>query len=870
MKFRPQLPADSHVAFHILRWRSAMTPLRLFVPAFLFFAASTATSQTAPQQAPSAAPRLTLNFNHEWRFYKGEPPEPPSTQPARGNYPPVDPASHAFPDTAWRTLSVPHDWSIEGPFDENAPTLAAGAFLPSGVAWYRKTFTLPPEARAAGKKVFIEFDGVMANSDVYLNKGHLGHRPYGYVPFRYDLTDYLDFDGPNLIAVRTDTSRQPASRWYSGAGINRHVRLIIQNPVHIEPMSTTVSTPLVTAERATVRIKTRVTNTSDRPVSVDWSGSIEPLRLHRVGADANVGPGVSTVFLERNMTGAGANQILPGATLDLARDIEIATPRLWSLEQPALYAVSLTIKDGANTIDAETIPFGIRTAQFKADTGFWLNGKNIKIKGVCLHHDLGALGAAAPASAWDSRLSALKQHGVNAIRAAHAPMPPEFYDACNRLGLLVMDEAFDVWSVGKQTADYHLSFKDWWRRDLEAVMKQNRNHPSIVIWSLGNEIWDILTQNPDPAHDQFVGPLRRIDIARNLFLPMRDLAHQLDPTRPLTIAQMRPNVNRTYDNGFADLMDVIGQNYRDAELAAAHRQNPQRKIIGTENYKTRETWLALRDNPALAGQFLWAGVDYLGEAGRWPNFTAASGILDRTHHPKIDAYERAAWWSESPVVYLARAPVAGAAPPARGPAGPGRGRGPSAAPNWTPENTDPHPESVTVYSNCDEVELFLNDQSLGSKSKNADDSHRQWQVTFASGTLRAVGKNKGAVAAQHELKTAGAPAKVELVAERTTLPNTWDHVVYVRANVTDANGILNPNATNPLKFTLSGPGTLVATDNGSPNDHTPFSAPERRALRGTAIAIVRATADSGTITLSATSDGLAPGTVTIQAAPAGR
>lgn len=819
-----------------------MTPLRRLIPALLLFAA-TANAQTALPPAGIASPRLTLNFDHDWRFFKGEPPAPPSTQPAGGNYASIDPASHAFKDDTWRKLSIPHDWSIEGPFDQNAPTMAAGAFLPSGVAWYRKTFTVPPDAR--GKKVFIAFDGILANSDVYINKGHLGHRPNGYVPFRYDLTDYLDFNGPNVIAVRTDTSRQPASRWYTGAGINRHVRLIIQNPIHIEAESTFISASNISADAATVRVRTTVANTSAAQRSIAVT-----ITVHGVAGEA-----VAPIRLPPQPIPAGGSATFEHETLT-------RSPRLWSPENPFLYTASVAALDGDQTIDSEHIPFGIRSAEFRADTGFWLNGKNIKLKGVCLHHDIGALGAAVPASAWTSRLTELKKYGVNAIRAAHAPMPPEFYTACDRLGLLVMDEPFDVWTIGKMPADYHLHFNDWWRRDLEAFMKAHRNHPSIVIWSLGNEIWDILTQNPDPAHDQFTGPMRRIDIARNIFLPMRDLARQLDPTRPMTIAQMRPNVNRTYDNGFADLMDVIGQNYRDSELAAAHRQNPQRKIIGTENYKTRETWLALRDNPALAGQFLWAGVDYLGEAGRWPNFTSPSGILDRTNAPKGEAFERRAWWSDQPVVNIVRMAVI--------PARPGRPNVNMGFADWTPANLEPHPESVNIYSNCDEVELFQDGKSLGTKPRNADDAPRGWQVPFTPGVLRAVARNKGAEVATDELRTAGAPARIQLVAERATLSHQWDDVVYIRAQVTDANGIPNPNATNNLTFSVSGPATILATDNGSLNDHVPFSTPERRALRGTAIAIVRATADAGAITLTATSEGLAPGAITLQAAPAGR
>jgi beta-galactosidase len=818
------------------------------VTALLLLAASASAQQAAPPAAAAQAAalsRLTLNFDNDWRFFKGEPPAPAATQPTGGNYPPVDPASHAYKDDAWRKVTLPHDWSIEGPFEREAPTMAAGAYLPSGVAWYRKSFTVPAEAK--GKRVFIEFDGVMANSDVWINKGHLGQRPNGYVPFRYDLTDYLDFNGPNVIAVRTDTSRQPASRWYTGAGITRHVRLVVQNAVHLEHDATAITTPRIAADAALVQVRTRVTNQSAESQQFTVMATIH-------GPPMSAPDGRSGYAAE-----SPVQTLAPGASVEVTIDAPMPfAPRLWSPEQPDLHLARVRVMSKGTAIDEEALPFGIRTAEFKADTGFWLNGKNIKLKGVCLHHDLGALGGITVGSAWESRLAELKKYGVNAIRAAHAPMPPEFYAACDKLGLLVMDEAFDVWTVGKEPGDYHLYFRDWWQRDLEAMVKAHRNHPSIVIWSLGNEIWDILTQNPDPALDQFTGPMRSIEIAKNLFVPMRELTHQLDPTRPVTIAQMRPNVNKTYDNGFADLMDVIGQNYRDAELAAAHRQKPTRKIIGTENYKTRESWLALRDNPALSGQFLWAGVDYLGEAGMWPNFTSPSGILDRTNAPKGEAFERRAWWSDTPVVNIVRMQVIASRP--------GRPNVNMGFADWTPENGEAHQETVNVYSNCDEVELFQDGKSLGVKAKNRDDAPRGWQVPYTAGMLRAVGRNQGKEVANDELRTAGTATKIKLVAERETLANDPDQVLYVRALVTDDAGIVNPNAAPTLKFSVSGPAAILATDNGSLNDHTPFASPERKALRGTCVAIVKATADTGAITIRASAEGLSEGSVTIQAA----
>jgi beta-galactosidase len=745
-------------------------------------------------------------------------------------------------DDLWRKLDLPHDWAIEGPFDEHAPSTSAGASLPSGVAWYRKTFAVPPQA--AGRRVFIEFDGVMANSEVYINNALLGTHPYGYTGFRYELTDYLDPAGPNLLAVRTDTSRQPSSRWYAGAGIYRHTRLVIEDPIHLQPWATAITTPIIQNDTATVHVETTVINQSKAAGNV-------ALEITLIGPDGSSLPA-------QNLPGVAVD---PGKSTNFTRDISVDHPQLWDINAPLLYSANVHVLNAGTLVDEETKKFGIRTAEFRADTGFWLNGKNIKILGMGLHSDAGALGMAVPASAWESRLKALKNIGVNAVRTAHNPASPEFLDACDRLGLLVMEEAFDAWSVGKVPADYHLFYKDWWQRDLTALIQRDRNHPSIILYSLGNEIWDILPQNPDPAADQFTGPGRPIDIARNEFIPMRDLAHQLDPTRPVTLAILRPNVSGIYDNGFSDLVDVVGQNYRDNELATAHTQNPARKILGTEDYKTLDTWHALRDNPALSGQFIWSGMDYLGEAGKWPNVVSPSGIFDRTNYPRGNALERESWWSNKPVLHVVRMRIA--------PTRPGRSPIDMGFADWSPTDTTPQTERVNVFSNIEDVELFLNGKSLGTKPRDPSDAPREWQVPFAPGTIIATGKNKsGDQVATDELHTAGTPARLILTTERPTLPNDWDDIAYIRATVVDANNIPIPSATDLIDFKITGPGTIAAVDNGSLTDHDPFQTTKRHAYQGTCIAIVRATADTSDITVTASAANLADGAVKIAAAPA--
>ena len=468
----------------------------------------------APASTPASVPaRSTISFDPGWQFLKDE---------AKGAEAPD------FDDSSWRAISVPHDWSIEGPFDENNPTGGAGGFLPAGIGWYRKHFTLPQDD--AQKRVFIDFDGVMANSDVWINGFHLGKRPYGYVSFRYELTGHLNFGdtSPNVLAVRADNSAQPASRWYSGAGIYRHVRLVVTDPIHLDHWGTFVTTPSVSADKATVHVQSTVVNQSDTPRQI----TVQLTLLDPAG---------------KVVQSVQSNQsIAAGQSADFQQDIPVSNPQIWDLDHPMLYHVLSQVQDGTKTLDDETTPFGIREFHFDAATGFWLNGKNFKIKGVCLHNDAGALGSAVPLRAWEKRLAALKELGVNAIRTSHNPPSPEFLDLCDQLGLLVMDEMFDCWTVAKNPYDYHLYFKDWSITDLTDSVRRDRNHPSIILYSAGNEIHDT----------------PKTDLALGILKGLVDAFHQNDPTRPVTQALFRPNASHDYDDGLADMLDVVGQNYR--------------------------------------------------------------------------------------------------------------------------------------------------------------------------------------------------------------------------------------------------------------------------------------------------------------------
>jgi beta-galactosidase len=773
-----------------------------------------------------ASARLTLPLDKGWRFLKGD--APGAEQPG-------------FADSAWRVLDVPHDWSIAGPFDPGNPTGGAGGFLPSGVGWYRMHFGAG--VRDDGRRVFVEFDGVMANSDVWINGCHLGHRPYGYVGFAYELTSHLVAGrDANVLSVRVDDSGQPASRWYTGAGIIRHVRLVVTNPVHIERDSTVVSASEVSVRRALVHVRTTVVNQSDEAETVALR-----VRMTGPGGGAPVG-GVAKV--------TSAQTVPAGQSAVLCTDVEVSSPALWDVGSPALYTSSVQIEGRGRILDLVSVPFGIRDARFEAATGFWLNGRNLKIKGVCVHGDGGAFGAAVPLGVWERRLSALQSLGVNAIRTAHNPPDPGFLDLCDRMGFLVMDEMFDCWTVAKNPYDYHLYFEAWSAIDTRDTVRRDRNHPSIVLWSAGNEIHD--TPNAE--------------LSKRILASLLRLFHENDPTRPVTQALFRPNVSHDYDDGLADMLDVIGTNYRNAELLAAHAARPERKIIGTEMGQTLDVWRFLRDNPPLSGQFLWAGIDYLGESPRWPYIGGGgdqSGLLDRTGSPRPAAFQRQSWWSEQPMVHVARR----VAPDSAAPADPGYGNPPRRRPSalfcdWTPPATGPHLEQVEVYSNAERVELFLNGRSLGAKAVDPGGSPCLWKVPYEVGSLRAIGLVGDRAVASHELRTAGRAARILLEAESGELPPGWDNTDYVRATVVDSAGVRVPGADLTVTFGVEGPGVIAAVDSADNSSHEPFQAERRRAYEGRCFAILRATGQHGTIRLSASAEGLQEGRVSIDAAPA--
>ncbi len=767
-----------------------------------------------------ATPRETVPFDSDWLFAKGDQ---------------ANAETAAFVDARWTRVALPHDWAIAGPFLETAPATGSGAFLPTGIGWYRKHFELQPGWK--GRRIFIELDGVMERSGVWVNGMHLGHRPNGYLPLRYELTPFLR-EGGNVIAVRADTASQPASRWYAGSGINRHVRLIVTGDTHLEADATVVRTTAISETAATVTVATSVLNQADSQASAH-------LAVDLVGPDGKVAA-----------TARGdALTLPPGRATAAAVTFTLARPHRWDVGDPALYTARVrVIGDDGQSVDDEDVRFGIREARFEAATGFWLNGRNLKLKGVAIHADGGAFGTAVPLAFYEHRLRGLMALGVNAVRTAHNPFPPEFLDLCDRLGLLVMGEPFDMWTVAKNPQDYHLFFTDWSSVDATAFVRRDRNHPSIVIWSIGNEI-----------HDTAYPVVTQSIIAR-----LKGVFHAADPTRPVTMALFRPNTTHDYQNGTADMLDVVGQNYRETELAKAHADKPSRPIIGTENSKNRESWLVVRDNPAYAGMFLWTGADYLGEADRigWPAISNPSGLVDRTDAVKPIGWERASWWSTRPIVKIARrvTPVIDTSelPTMVGVAMP-QPKGPGVLADWSPADRTPHDEIVEAYSNAPDVELFVGTKSFGRQARYLDDKPRQWTVPFTPGTIRAVGYDGRTVVARDELVTAGAPAAIRLTPTARAISQGFDAVGFVEVAIVDAKGVVVPDATSMLTATVTG-GTLAAFDNASITDHTAFASSTRAANAGRALVMVRAGERDARIAVSVIAPGLKTGTARIAVA----
>jgi beta-galactosidase len=786
-------------------------------------------------------PSERQSFDNGWRFHLGD--------VEQGQAP-------SLADKDWRLVDLPHDWSIEGPY---SPKHASGTgFLPGGVGWYRKSFSLPGSWK--DRKISVRFDGVYRDSDVWINGQHLGHRPYGYSTFEYDLTPHLKFgESANLLAVRVDHSVAADSRWYPGSGIYRRVWLTGSGPVHVASWGVYVTTPVAQPEEALVSIETRVLNESASATKVSLA---------------------STILDENGKQVAGAKEeesLSPGGERTFAQQAAIPRPGLWSPDHPRMYTLVSRVYSGDRLVDEQRTPFGIRSFYFDPARGLIFNGQPLKMKGVCIHHDLGALGAAFFEEALERRLKRLKEFGVNAIRCAHNPMAPELYDLCDRLGFLVMDEAFDEWIGGKRKwaegwnvgvagrRGYHEAFEEWGVRDAADMVLHHRNHPSIVLWSIGNEI--------DYPDDPFTHPRGRDGvkpnslsadlmpaIARHLIATVK----QLDMTRPVTMALA--DVNASNATGVAGMLDVVGYNYLEQSYDRDHKLFPNRVIYGSENSRGLDVWRPVALNDWVAGQFLWTGVDFLGEARRFPSHGSAAGLLDIQGFWKPGAYLRQALWSGSPMVWAA-AWGAGAdeSRMAEWPKNLGRT---ALVERWDWAGDPRRNIPVEIYTNCDSVEVLLNGRSLGEKPiTDRLLPALLWAVPNEPGSVEVIGKKGGRAAARFQLKSIGKPERIELRSDLPALKADGRQVATVEITAVDASGNRVPDATQAIAVDVQGAGRLVALDNADLNDTATVQSKDRKLYQGRAVAVVRSGAGLGRVVVRASAAGLTAGELVLTVEP---
>ena len=789
--------------------------------------------KASAQQQAAPGPRLALDFNQGWKFFLGN---------ANGA-----PAPN-FNDQHWRTLSLPHDWSIEGNFSAEHPAGNDGGALPGGTGWYRKRFHLAENLRH--KRLYIDFGGVYRNSQVWINGHKLGIRPNGYISFRYELTGLVHYgQKENLITVKVDNSQQPNSRWYSGSGIYRNVTLVTTGDVAVAQWGTFVTTPHVTSASATIRQLTTIRNSTGKARRV----VVECTLLDSLGRQ--VGKKQSAVSLNDSLT-------------EINLDLKLAQPRLWSPAKPYLYTLITRISEGKKLMDEYHTTTGIRYFSSDAKKGFTLNGLPTKILGVCLHHDLGVLGAAINQRAMERQLQILKEMGCNAIRFSHNPPAVEMLDLCDKMGFLVMDEAFDMWKKKKNKYDYSLDFEKWHRRDLQDMIKRDRNHPSVVFWSIGNEIREQFDQSGT-------------EIAKELTA----IVKQLDTTRLVTAAVTETDSSKNFI-AKAGALDVMGFNYKFEDYDKLALNFPGQKFIASETTSALETrgvyqpsdtlrfwprsgkekyvkngnadwtvsaydntaaywgttheraWKEVKKRDFLMGLFVWTGFDYLGEPVPYPYPARSSyyGIVDLAGFPKDVYYMYQSEWTNKPVLHL--------------------------FPHWNWKVG----ETVDVwayYNQADEVELFLNGKSLGTKQKK-DDLHVSWKVKFEPGTIRAVSRKAGREVLSSEIRTAGKPTKIVLQPDRDRLSADGHDLSYVTATVTDEEGNLVPDADQQIAFAVEGGVEIVGTDNGYQAGLESLKNHQIKVFKGKCMLVVRSGKKAGVISVKATSDGLEAAVIKIK------
>ena len=769
-----------------------------------------------------------------WLFHLGEVPE--------GGQPATD-------DQSWRKVDLPHDWSIEGQVDPAAPSEGGGGYFPTGVGWYRHHFT--PPASWQGRRVTVEFEGVSANAEVFINGRSVARHPYAYTPFRADLTADLKFGQDNVIAVRADTSPQPNSRWYAGSGIYRHVWLTLANPVHLDSGTTYIATVSASAQSAVVKIEATVQNDS----AAAAAAQVE-IRLLDPSGQA-----VGTTTVPASVAAAGSQTVLAQLT--------VASPQLWSPATPALYRAEVRVRLDHRWADTHETVFGIRTVAVSAARGFLLNGQPLVLVGGSVHHDNGPLGSAAFDRAETRRMELLKSAGFNAVRTSHNPPSPAFLAACDRLGVMVMDEAFDGWAKSKLKQDYGPIFHAWWQRDIDAMILRDRNHPAIVLWSIGNEVFERGT----PAGEQ---------IARDLSGRIR----HWDLTRPITagVNGMGKAGDWTQTDHIFKSLDVAGYNYEIQEAAVDHIRYPRRVVVVTESYQSEafQNWAIIQGSPYVIGDFVWSALDYLGEGGigrvylpgqkvenhweapQYPWHGAECGDVDLTGWRKPANHYRAIVWDRGEKLYAAvRTPS-----PDGKPWGLTKWSTIPELPSWTWPGQEGKTLKVDVFSRYEAVRLLLNRQVIAEKPTDvAAEFKATFDVPYAPGKLEAVGLRGGQPVETFTLSTAAPAAAIRLTADRTALRGDGQDLAFLTLEITDPSGTVQPNGAVPITIEVSGAGALAGNANADMTSMEPYYANPRSTFQGRELVVIRTQPAAGPIEVTASAPGLASAHVTLHATP---
>lgn len=784
-----------------------------------------------------------------------------------------------YNDKTWRTLDLPHDWAVEGDFMATAPSGASGGALPGGIGWYRKHFNVTKADK--GKKLFIDFDGVYMNAKVWINGHELGQRPYGYSSFRYDLTPHLNYGGDNVVAVRVDNSDQPNSRWYSGCGIYRHVYLVNTDNIHVSHWGTWINAEVQASGAAVFKFDVELDNETGKSKKVTVVNTLLDASGKAVGSSS------SAVKLS-----AGASRKV------VSQSLTLKNPQLWSVERPYIYKVRTQVKVGGKVVDEYYTNTGVRSFRFDAEKGFFLNGKNMKINGVCQHHDMGCLGAAVNEDALYRQLKMLRDMGANAVRCSHNPPAPELLNMCDTMGLIVMDESFDMWHRRKTKNDYARFFDKWAERDLTDLVRRDRNHPSILMWSIGNEVleqWssadaDNLTAEQanlilNAGHDASTLAKDGEELSPNSILTRNlcSIIRRLDNTRPITAGCNEPDPgNHLFKSG---ALDIIGFNYHHEWVKDVPKNFPGKPFIFSESVsalQTRDyymmpsdsvrkapqewwmpytdpsfqcsaydnmhaswsstheqTWDVVKHNDFVGGQFIWTGWDYIGEPTPYgfPARSSYFGIIDLAGMPKDVYYMYQGEWTDRQVCHL--------------------------FPHWNWLDGQ-QIDLWCYYNNADEVELFINGKSQGVRTKGAHDYHVMWRVTYEKGEAKVVARKNGKVVATDVRRTAGAPHHIRLTADKTSLAANGKSLSFVNVDIVDADGNVCPWAENQVFFELSGAARLDGVDNGNPASMERFKDNRRKAFFGRCLAVVRSAKQAGKAVLKARAYGLPDAEIEIE------